>query len=78
VLNMLEKVNEIVLEQVPDLEVRSLGPADRLGQDLGIDSLTFVDILVKVEKVFDIEITDDELAAVQSVRDILELIERKQ
>ncbi|MFC4147679.1 acyl carrier protein [Micromonospora mangrovi] len=77
VLNTLEKVNEIVLEQVPDLEVR-IGPAHRLSQDLGIDSLTFVDILVKVEKSFDIEITDDELAAVQSVQDILDLIERKQ
>jgi acyl carrier protein len=77
-LNTLEKVNEIVLEQVPDLEVRSLGPDHRLNQDLGIDSLTFVDILVKVERIFDIEITDDELASVQSVQDILDLIARKQ
>ncbi|WDZ83438.1 acyl carrier protein [Micromonospora cathayae] len=76
-INTLEKVNEIVLEQVPDLTVQ-LGPTHRLNQDLGIDSLTFVDILVKVEKIFGIEITDDELGTVQSVQDILELIQRKQ
>ncbi|KXK60744.1 MULTISPECIES: acyl carrier protein [Micromonospora] len=73
----LDRVNEIVLEQVPDLAVR-IGPADRFSQDLGIDSLTFVDILVKVEKNFDIEIDDDELASVQTVQDILDLIARKQ
>lgn len=76
-LNTLEKVNEIVLEQVPDLTVQ-LGPAHRLSQDLGIDSLTFVDILMKVEKNFGIEIDDDELGTVQSVQDILDLIARKQ
>ncbi|MFY1702128.1 MULTISPECIES: acyl carrier protein [Micromonospora] len=70
-------MNEIVLEQVPELAVQ-IGPADRLNQDLGIDSLTFVDILVKVEKSFAIEIDDDELTTVQSVQDILDLIQRKQ
>ncbi|GGM09098.1 hypothetical protein GCM10012279_28940 [Micromonospora yangpuensis] len=73
----LVRVNEIVLEQVPELAVQ-IGPADRLNQDLGIDSLTFVDILVKVEKSFAIEIDDDELTTVQSVQDILDLIQRKQ
>ncbi|MBQ1076201.1 hypothetical protein KBX06_24030 [Micromonospora sp. C31] len=77
-LNTLERVNEIVLEQVPDLAVEQIGPTHLLSEDLGIDSLTFVDILVKVEKIFDIEVSDDELATVQSVQDILDLIQRKQ
>ncbi|MBL6278368.1 hypothetical protein JMF97_19600 [Micromonospora fiedleri] len=74
--NTLEKVSEIVLEQVPDVEV-AIGPNLRISQDLGIDSLTFVDILVKIEKVFDVEFSDNELATVQSVQDILDLVEQK-
>ncbi|GAA0362363.1 MULTISPECIES: acyl carrier protein [Micromonospora] len=74
--NTLEKVSEIVLEQAPDVEV-VIGPNLRISQDLGIDSLTFVDILVKIEKVFDVEFSDNELATVQSVQDILDLVEHK-
>jgi acyl carrier protein len=75
-LNTLEKVSEIVLEQAPDVNV-TIGPSLRISQDLGIDSLTFVDILVKIEKVFDVEFSDNELATVQSVQDILDLVEQK-
>lgn len=75
-LNTLERVSEIVLQQAPDVEV-TIGPTHRIGQDLGIDSLTFVDILVKIEQAFDIEFSDTELAAVQSVQDILDLVEQK-
>jgi len=75
-LNTLERVSEIVLEQAPDVEV-VIGPTHRISQDLGIDSLTFVDILVKIEQVFDIEFSDRELATVQSVQDILDLVEQK-
>jgi len=75
-LNTLAKVSEIVLEQAPDVEV-AIGPTHRISQDLGIDSLTFVDILVKIEQVFDIEFSDRELATVQSVQDILDLVEQK-
>ena len=75
-LNTLEKVSEIVHQQAPDVKV-AIGPTLRISQDLGIDSLTFVDILVKIEQAFDIEFSDKELAAVQSVQDILDLVEQK-
>ncbi|MFG2063472.1 acyl carrier protein [Micromonospora sp. NPDC048871] len=74
--NTLEKVSEIVLEEAPELTV-TIGPDLRFSQDLGIDSLTFVDILVKVEKVFDVEFSDSELASMQSIQDILDLVEQK-
>ncbi|MGC5033724.1 acyl carrier protein [Micromonospora sp. DT229] len=72
----LEKVSEIFLEEAPEVEV-VIGPNLRFSQDLGIDSLTFVDILVKIEKVFEVEFSDNELASMQSVQDILDLVEKK-
>lgn len=75
-ISTLDKVREVVLEQAPDVEV-AIGPADLISRDLGIDSLAFVDILVKIEQVFGIEFTDHELATVQSVQDITDLIEQK-
>jgi acyl carrier protein len=70
----LDAVNEIVLEIVPELGA-PVGPADRIS-DLGVDSLSFVDILFKIEKVFGISIGDGELERIESVQDIMNLIDR--
>jgi acyl carrier protein len=70
----LDAVNEIVLEIVPELGA-PVGPADRIS-DLGVDSLSFVDILFKIEKVFGIAIGDGELERIESVQDIMNLIDR--
>jgi acyl carrier protein len=70
----LDAVNEIVLEIVPELGA-PVGPADRISE-LGVDSLSFVDILFKIEKVFGIAIDDSELERIESVQDILNLIDR--
>jgi acyl carrier protein len=73
----LERVNAIVIEFVPELAPK-VDSSEWLSKELGIDSLTFVDILVQVEKHFDITIEDDELATVECIQDILYLIGRSQ
>ncbi|MDX3852317.1 acyl carrier protein [Streptomyces sp. AK02-01A] len=73
----LERVNEIVLYVVPDANT-GIGPADRLAEDLGIDSLSLVEILIQVEKRFLITVDDSDISRVESVQDILDLVHRQQ
>jgi acyl carrier protein len=75
-ITTMERVTSILREQAPDVEVAEIVPEHRI-QDLGIDSLTFVHILLKIEKDFAVEFSDDELAVVDSVQDILDLVAQK-
>ncbi|WP_430789535.1 acyl carrier protein [Actinoplanes sp. G11-F43] len=75
-ITTLDRVSTILRQQAPEVEVTEIVPEHRI-QDLGIDSLTFVDILLKIEKDFAVEFSDDELAAVESVQDILDLVAQK-
>ena len=45
---------------------------------LGIDSLAAVELSLDLETEFDVEISDEELAALVTVEDIVKLIESKQ
>ena len=74
-----------MFEQVKDALVESLkidGGDNKLESnlkaDLGIDSLAAVELSLDLETEFDVEISDEELAALVSVEDIVKLIESKQ
>lgn len=45
-------------------------------QELGINSITMIQILVEIEKVFDIEISDENLdySQYQSISDIIDMV----
>ena len=71
-----EKVREFLIE---DLEVEEdvINPEARLKDDLGIDSLDFVDIVVIVEKKFGFKIKPEEMAGVITLKDFCDYIESK-
>jgi acyl carrier protein len=62
-----------------DMEIAALLLTDeaRLKDDLGLDSLDFVDIVVIVEKHFGFKIRPEEMAHVISVKDFLDYIDSK-
>jgi acyl carrier protein len=72
---IFEKVQEIIVNQlgISDEEVTLEADMD----DLGADSLDFVEILMAVEEEFDIEITDDEAEVIDTVEDLVECIKGK-
>jgi acyl carrier protein len=72
---IFEKVQEIIVNQlgIDAEEVTLESDID----DLGADSLDFVEILMAVEEEFDIEITDDEAEAIDTVEDLVECIQVK-
>ena len=74
-----------MFEQVKDALVESLNIGgeeikleSNLKDDLGIDSLAAVELSLDLETEFDVEISDEELAALVTVEDIVKLIESKQ
>jgi acyl carrier protein len=69
---IFEKVQKIIVEQlgIDEDEVTLESDID----DLGADSLDFVEILMAVEEEFDIEITDEEADKIDTVEDLVECI----
>ncbi len=49
----------------------------RLREDLGLSSLKTVDLIVRIEEVFDISISDDDLGSLKTIGDVVEVIRRK-
>ena len=71
-----EKVRNFLIE---DLEIDEDKIADdaRLKDDMGIDSLDFVDIVVIVEKTFGFKIKPEEMQNVQTLQQFCDYIESK-
>ena len=70
------KVRDFLIE---DLEVdeEKIIPGARLKEDVGIDSLDFVDIVVIVEKNFGFKIKPEEMAGVVTLDNFYDYIESK-
>ena len=75
-----QKIEENVREfLIDDLEIdeEKIHPEALLKDDLGIDSLDFVDIVVIIERRFGFKIKPEEMAGVQTLRQFCDYIESK-
>ena len=66
-------------EKVEDLEIEeeNIAPEAKLKDDLGIDSLDFVDIVVIVEKNFGFKIKPEEMQGIVTLSQFCDYIESK-
>ena len=74
---MFEQVKDALAESL-NIDGGDIKLESNLKDDLGIDSLAAVELSLDLETEFDVEISDEELAALVSVEDIVKLIESKQ
>ena len=72
---MLEQVKEIIVEAI-NVDEDLIVPEAKLQEDLGIDSLSAVELAMELENAFDIRI-EDALANLKTVQDILNIVENK-
>ena len=79
VMTRNEIEQKVRLFLIEDLEVDEdkIFPEARLKEDVGIDSLDFVDIVVIVEKNFGFKIKPEEMTGVVTVNDFCDYIDRK-
>ena len=71
-----EKVRNFLIEEL-EIEPKNIFPDAKLKDDMGIDSLDFVDIVVIVEKNFGFKIKAEEMAGVDTFSKFCDYIEKK-
>lgn len=71
-----EKVREFLIEDL-EIDEEKIVPEGKLKDDLGIDSLDFVDIVVIVEKKFGFKIKPEEMAGISTLAQFCDYIESK-
>jgi acyl carrier protein len=70
-----EKVRQIIVEEL-GVDEAEVTPNARFVDDLGADSLDTVELVMRFEEEFGIEIPDEEAEKILSVRDAIEYIEK--
>ena len=71
-----DKVRNFLIEEL-EIEPENIFPDAKLKDDMGIDSLDFVDIVVIVEKNFGFKIKAEEMAGVDTFSKFCDYIEKK-
>lgn len=71
-----EKVREFLIDDL-EIDEEKIAADAQLKEDLGIDSLDFVDIVVIVEKKFGFKIKPEEMANVKTLSQFVDYIEGK-
>ena len=70
----LERVQKLISQEL-NIDIDKITQDAHLFDDLNFDSLDSVEMVLALENEFDIEISDDEIDNVQSVQNILDLID---
>lgn len=70
-----EELKELAKENL-DLDVEKIDFTEKI-DDLDIDSIDLLDFIMSIEDKYDIEFSDDELDNIESLEDILAIIEKK-
>lgn len=74
---MFEKIAGIIADQL-GIEASEIKLESRLTDDLKADSIDIVALIMDLETEYGLEITDDELMKLKTVKDIVEFVEAKQ
>jgi acyl carrier protein len=75
-MTLEEKVIGIIVEQL-DVTREECVPQASFIDDLGADSLDLVELIMEMEETFDIQIADNELQQIRSIKDVLDYLRNK-
>ncbi len=73
---IIDKVNEFLIDEF-EIEENALTLDAHLIDDLGIESLDFVDIVVTIEKEFGFKVKREEITEVRKLNDLYNYIEER-
>ena len=71
-----QRVSAIIVEQLGATR-EEIVPEASFTDDLGVDSLTMVELVMAMEETFDIEIPDDEAEKIQTIGDAVSYLKEK-
>lgn len=72
-----EKIKQIIVDEL-GVDVDEVTESARFIEDLGADSLDLVELVMRFEEEFGIEIPDEDAEKIQSVRDAYAYVEQNQ
>ena len=70
---IINKINDFLIEEF-ELEPERVIPEATFKEDLGIDSLDFVDIAVIIEKNFGFKVKGEDMAGVKTLQDFYDFV----
>ncbi len=71
-----QKINDFLVEEI-EIDEELIQPQSTLREDMGIDSLDFVDIVVVIEKNFGFKVKGEEMAQVKTLAQFYDYIENR-
>jgi len=75
-MTLEEKVIKLVMEQLDVTREQCLMEASFI-DDLGADSLDIVELLMEMEEAFGVEIADEELEKIRTIKDVIDFLKQK-
>jgi acyl carrier protein len=76
-MDVFEKIKQAIIKVQPGIDEAKIILAARITDDLGIDSLTKVELALAMEDSFGLVLPDTELENLVTVGDVVNLIESK-
>ncbi len=75
-MTLEDKVIGIIMEQL-DVTKEECVPEASFLDDLGADSLDLVELIMEMEETFSVQIADDELQQIRTIKDVLDFLKKK-
>ncbi len=75
-MTLEEKVISIIMEQLDVTREECVVEASFI-DDLGADSLDLVELIMEMEETFDVQIADNELEKIRTIKDVLDYLKNK-
>jgi acyl carrier protein len=75
-MTLEEKVINLVMEQLDVTKEECVLEASFI-DDLGADSLDLVELIMEMEEKFGVEIADEELEKIRTIKDVIEFLKKR-
>ncbi len=75
-MTLEEKVISVIMEQL-DVTKEECVPEASFIDDLGADSLDLVELIMEMEETFNIQIADNELEKLRTIKDVLDYLKAR-
>jgi acyl carrier protein len=73
-MDYYERVVQIIAEEL-DVDPEELSMETHITDDLDADSLDAMEVILKIEEEFDVEIPDDLVQRIQTIADVVEFLD---
>ena len=76
----IQEIRDVVkqaISKVTGIDAATISDSASYEQDLGLDSLSILEIVVSVESQFKVQATDEELSAVRTIDDTVNLVRKR-